>query len=133
MSNRTKPTGKRQTIRTTDKDGSAVVLVPLRRGEIATLDAEDFDALKAVGFSDQWTFNSDSRGNAYVRVALNSVSGNLATVARLIMRPIGGSVVKYHDGNPLNLRRANLYLSGGASKDREAFAVRTAGTPRGEW
>lgn len=50
---------------------------------------------------------------AYVRVARSR--GHLATVARIITGAGGGKAVKYRDRDPLNLRRANLYLVSGAA------------------
>lgn len=126
MSNPTKPPRKRQPIRSGD-----VVLVPLCRGELAQIDVKDFDALRAAGVSDQWTLNSNGKeGLAYVRVWMDGAGKNQATVARLILRPIAGSVVKYRDGNPLNLRRSNLYLKSGWAKNREGAAMVAAKAAR---
>jgi hypothetical protein len=116
----------RQPIRTTAADGSPIVLVPVRGGALpATVDAEDFDRLVAVGISPMWLFNKARQGKAYVRAGhpRQEATGGLVTIARLIMEAPAGNRVRYWDGDTLNLRRENLYLSGFLGErtlDREA-------------
>ena len=108
--------------RSTHEGGKSITLVPLAGSpDPARLYAEDFEAIKAAGFSDQWFLDSDGKGHGYARVwwrdptCPKAKARNLA-VARLIMRPEPGEKVCYLDGNRLNLRRDNLTLERGARR-----------------
>lgn len=119
---------KRQPVRTADPDGAAIVLVLLATGQTAVIDAADFDRLRKLGFTDQWTFNwGRDRKQRYVRCAGRGPTDRLFTVARLILEAAAGTRIYYRDGNRLNLRQANLKVSSGhATKAREQHAVRAA-------
>lgn len=107
-------TQRREVRHTTDTDGKAIVLVPLaNHDEPAKVLAEDFAAIIAAGFTDQWTLNSSGNGYAYVRCGAD-MRGHLATVARLVTKPRKGFMVRYQDRDRLNLRRDNLRLVKGA-------------------
>ena len=57
----------RTPVRTLDRDGRQIVLVPLaNHDQPAKLFAEDWDRLMREGISPQWTFNM-GRDRAYVR------------------------------------------------------------------
>lgn len=84
------------------------------------MDREDFDGLVEAGVSTQWTLNRNKvDGVGYVRCCVKGEGKKLFTVARLIMRPGPGEVVKYLSGDRTDLRRSNLYLCGGRAKGRE--------------
>ncbi len=118
------PRIKRTPTFTRDKDGEAIALVPLNKpGASAKVLAEDFLALQAQGFSDQWFLNDDGKGRQYVRVGLTSAPGRLVMVTRLLMNAAAGTRVKYWDGNRLNLRRDNLDVGKGYSKGHERAAI----------
>jgi hypothetical protein len=107
-------TMRRPVVHLLDRDGTPIVRVPLPCGDVATLCADDFDALTAAGVSPNWTLNANGqRSAAYVRVAMPGKRGSLVTVARLIAGAAPGAEVSYRDRNPLNLRRGNLIVSGG--------------------
>jgi hypothetical protein len=91
--------------RTTD----GLVLVRLRHNdEQAVIDAADFDALMAKGVSSDWIRSPSS----YMKVAVRlDGEANTTPLARIIIQASEGTVVKYIDGNFLNLRRSNLLLS----------------------
>jgi hypothetical protein len=105
--------------RTTREGGKTITLIPLAGSpDPARLFAEDFEAIKAAGVSDQWFLDSDGKGHGYVRARRRdpaSKAHNIA-VARLIMQPEPGEKVCYLDGNRLNLRRDNLTLERGARR-----------------
>lgn len=106
---------------TCDPNGVEVAHVPLADGQTATLDKADHDAMRAAGWSDRWCLVSDGGPHlAYVRVAQNNATGNLVTVARIIMEAGRGQVVRYRDRDRTNLRRANLYVAQGAAKRCDA-------------
>ena len=99
--------------RFTDAAGHTVVRVSLCDGTHAVVDEDDFDRLVSLGFSPRWFPSGDGQGRSYVCVSPPAGSGlNHSTrvnVARLIAPPASrGMVVKYADGDRLNLRRENL-------------------------
>jgi hypothetical protein len=110
---------------TTDRDGTPLALVTLAGGEVATIEKTDFDHLTRLGVSANWTLNQAGTGHAYVRAYAPRRRGSLVTIARLLMRPGRDQAVRYADGDPLNLRRSNLFFGyqGGAG-DFEAGAMR---------
>jgi hypothetical protein len=91
-------------------DGSRIAEVPLTGGKFVTVDQADLDRLNALGMSPAWSLNSNGRGHHYVRAHAPSAFGvpSLVQVARVIMEPPPGHVIKYLDGDRLNLRRINL-------------------------
>lgn len=108
--------------RRTLHDGSRIGEVPLRGADAVTLDEADLDRIHSLGISMAWFRN----GGGYVRAQAPARLGipNLVTVARIIMGPLPDMVVKYRDGDRLNLRRKNLYLDEAtrtSAKARERF------------
>lgn len=105
-------TKQRRTVRySTDHDGESIVLIPLaNQPASAKVLVAVFRAIIEAGYSDQWTFNDNGKGQAYVRCGDSRTRGNLATVARVIMEPPKGYQVRYRDGDRMNLRRDNLRL-----------------------
>lgn len=101
---------RRAIIAAREATGREVVHVHLIGGHIATLDRTDFDQLMRVGVSPNWFLNEAKGGFLYVRAGVSALLGwgNNVTVARVITMPSAGEVVHYRDGNPLNLRGANL-------------------------
>lgn len=105
-----------------DADGQPIVRVPLARrpGLGAELDATDFDALCAVGVSENWSLNFPNMGaRGYIQCNLATHYRNkhgprtMLGVARLITRAGPGQQVRYRDNNTANLRRSNLILVDG--------------------
>ena len=112
---------KRTFIRALYQDGAAIVLVPLANWSVpARLLAAEFDRVIAAGFSTSWTLNHNGRGCCYVRCAHRNATGRLVSVPRIVADAGSGEVVKYRDGNRLNLRRDNLELDAGRALGREA-------------
>lgn len=108
----------------TDHDGEAVVLVPLaNHPEPAKLLQADFNRLMELGYSDQWTYNPAGTGHPYVRCSNSRVAGANETVARVILEPGRGHVVRYRDGNRLNLRFENLYVHRGPAKGQTILSA----------
>lgn len=106
-----------------DADGKKIVYIPLASTtERVRMQQFDFERLMQLGFSRFWFLSSNGRGPAYVRCK-GKTDGGQFSLARLLMRPRSNQVVRYRDGNPLNLRRDNLYLDEGWSKAREAVAL----------
>lgn len=122
--------------RFTDAGGHTVVRVYLCDGTHAVVDEDDFDRLVSLGFSPRWFPSGDGKGRSYVCVAPPSGSGLnhgiRVNVARLIALPASrGVVVKYADGDRLNLRRSNLiaHRAETNAKARESAFVRPGAEP----
>lgn len=115
----------RTPVRTLDQTGRGIVRVPLAKNMgTAVLDAADFDRLMALGLSPHWYLNGTTT-HRYVRVGLDT-RGNSVGVARLIVGLGSGRIVRYRDGDPTNLRQANLVIAKGAAKRCDAdVAART--------
>src|SRR3954470_24858589 len=97
---------KRTIIHTQDRDGKAIVLVPLAStaGHAKVL-TEDYDALTRRGLTANWCFNSSGGPHHYVRCQGDD---NLLIVARVLTGADRGHMVRYRDGDRRNLRRDNL-------------------------
>ncbi len=109
-------TPKRSPVPFVAADGVDCLRVPLagNRGE-AVIEAADMERLCQAGVTPNFSFNraTDERYR-YVRARI--ADGNTVTAARFIAAAGRGQYVRYHDGNPLNLRRGNLYLTEGHAK-----------------
>ncbi|PPE80328.1 hypothetical protein C3941_09190 [Kaistia algarum] len=99
--------------RTADEDGSAIVVVTLMGGKKARLFAEDFDRLMEEGYSPVWDVSS-SRSAPYVfirGISTKRVPMLRPAVADLIVhRKRRQNPATSRDGDPLNLRRDNLFI-----------------------
>ncbi|WP_417624020.1 hypothetical protein [Paremcibacter congregatus] len=109
---------KRTPIHTYDLDRKPIVLVPLggniANGQHAKLLKKDYEELLSRGYSPNWCLLDDGSGrNQYVTL-YDRMKGNQVKVPRLIMSASSDQVIRYMDGNRLNLRRDNLHL-----QDRE--------------
>src|SRR5258706_12113873 len=84
-----------------------IVLVPLsdlEEPECATLFLEDYQRLMDGGVSDVWYQNKDKSVVIWGKLIKRAL-----LVSRLIMDARAGEIVKYRDGDALNLRSSNLY------------------------
>lgn len=106
----------RTPIRSTDRDGKAVLLVPLANSDkVAKVFPEDYDRLIARGFSPNWCWNVRT-------VKVSDWKHNTPRVARLIMDVEGPAFhVRHRDGDPLNIRRDNLIVK--AVKTRNLTSI----------
>lgn len=97
-----------------DPDGREIVTVPLSGGawKPAVIYRKDFEQITAQGYSDQWTLNGCG-SLRYVRTHSSNRRGTLVSVARLVLGEVPGQVVRYRDGDRLNLRSWNLYHTSG--------------------
>lgn len=96
---------------TTFYEGSRVV-ARVQLGRDPNLHAEiykeDFDFLVRLGLSPNWTRYTSK--NFYVTAAARNTPSHRVLVARVLLDAGEGHVVRYADGNPMNLRRENLRL-----------------------
>ncbi|MBA4129894.1 MAG: hypothetical protein C0519_00560 [Hyphomicrobium sp.] len=95
------------------EQGNEVVYMPLGRntGKAAILYRDDLDRLLVKkGINTRWYCNNDN----YPLVV--GKQNKRIMIARLLMDAEPEQRVMYRDGNPLNLRRENLYLKDTAHK-----------------
>lgn len=92
-------------------DGEAVHRVPLsnRPDTFATLDKAGYDLLVARGV-DFLILSTVTGGNSYVQAQRPGSLHRWDTVARLITGAGKGQLVRYANGDRLDLRHSNLHL-----------------------
>jgi len=78
----------------------------------AVIDAEVYDRLWSTGLNLALSLNSTGQVMLYLPREIGSVS-DYATLSRIVMGAGHGQVVKYRNGDKLNLTKANLYLAKG--------------------
>ena len=108
-------------IRITVEGEKKVALVPLgRAGSLeAAIYLEDYETLMELGLSGNWFAIPPAN---YVSVSAKRGPGRKVLVARVLLDAGEGEVVKFLDGNPLNMRRDNLAVVPsklGSRRDRE--------------
>ena len=106
-----------------DDKGEPVFHIRLNDGQVAIMDCDDAEALMRQNLLHRCYINTDGKGHRYVNTNLPG-KGNTA-VARLIMQPPRGQRIIHADGNPLNLRRANLIVVQGFAKGQERLLLDT--------
>ena len=105
----------------TDEHGLPCLRVPMSNahGVFAIVDQHHFETLRALGLTRSWFLNGNGTGKRYVRTpvpAEGRPKGTILLVARLIIGAGPGTVVRYGNGNPLDLRFSNLAWRKGKSK-----------------
>lgn len=92
-----------------DDDGCAVVGVPLsnRPHLTAWLYATDYERIAAEFGAASWFVNDNGDGRLYVRLKSADRRNNVM-VSRLVLDDPTISIVRYRDGDRLNLRSRNL-------------------------
>lgn len=104
-------------IAATDADGAPIFLIPTSNGEPFKIDAADLSRLCPGPF--YW--NKAGNGARYVRCM--GLDNNLSP-ARIIAGAGARQIVRYRDGDPSNLRKYNLRVTGGRAKWSDAAFVR---------
>lgn len=110
---------------TTDDKGRRIALVPLPDGvqHVRILRNDYLRITRTLGASDQWQENDNGAGKGYIRVRLpknlpegipyleDAVSPRQthAVIARLVLKVPPDRIVRYRDGDRLNLLPENLY------------------------
>ena len=116
-----------------DEHGAACFRIPLSNSPdtFAILDQQSFTNLISQGLTGRWFLNSNGAGRSYVRISVpveGRRGGTNLLVARLIIGAGPRTVVRYANGNPLDLRFVNLAWrkgkSGRTDADTLAAAVR---------
>ena len=90
-------------------------------GIYAEMWKDDFDFLIRLGLSPNWACY---RGNVgfYVTASAVESPSNRVLVARVLLDADAGQMVRYADGNPLNMRRENLRVVANAKAKTRARA-----------
>ncbi len=95
-----------------DRDGASIVLVPVHGlKEPAKVRADDFERLTRAGYPPRFMHVKNGKGQSYVRVCHPTLMHGQETVARLVADVAKWQQVRYRDGNRMNLRRENLYVT----------------------
>lgn len=109
----------------TDADGTTIFLVPVSGTCLpARILPEDWEELQRQGYSTKWHF-STAAVHSRRPTALNRSPERLSRV--LLGITDSRTFVRYHDRNPLNLRRENLYpylVKTAEQRDRELSSRR---------
>jgi hypothetical protein len=106
---------KPRPIEVADEGGRALARVPLGRNNkyepqrYVEIWKDDFDFLVKLGLSPNWACYR-VKDNRYVTAATRNIERSRALVARVLLDANAGEIIRYVDGNTLNLRRENLRL-----------------------
>lgn len=106
---------KARPIEVVDVGGRLLARVPLGRHNdftpqrYAEIWKDDFDFLCKLGLSSNWV-SYRVKSKQYVSATASTMPGNRVLVARVLLDADAGQMVRFLDGNPLNLRRENLRL-----------------------
>lgn len=100
-------------IHATDPSGMPVVGVSLCAGRTAWLYRPDFERIEALHPDGRWGVTHNTEGRVYVRIRPPGTERNVY-VARLIAGDFERTVVRYRDGDTMNLRLTNLRFDNGA-------------------
>jgi hypothetical protein len=96
-------------IHSRDDDGCAVVGVPIsnRPQLTAWLYAADYERITTDHAAASWLVNDNGDGRLYVRLKDRERRNNVM-VSRLVLHDPTISIIRYRDGDRLNLRSRNL-------------------------
>lgn len=113
----------RATHRFTDATGRCCTRVPLANSPLyAVLLTEDFERLTAAGLTRNWGLNRNkSEGQAYVCAKVTGA--NTISVSRLVTGAGRRQIVRYGNGDRLDLRAENLYVSKGGTARKDCSAI----------
>ncbi len=118
----------------TDERGRECLKVPLDRygRKYSTVTVRGYQAVQDAGATGAWCLNGNGHGTSYVRTA---AAGTMLMPARIIAGAKARSVVRYVNGDPLDLRPENIVLRKGAAKraDADIVADSVAADEDGGW
>lgn len=115
----TKPAFRHDPIPFRDENGLNCLRIPLDRAgrSYAIATEADYHRLQRSGATGTWFLNDAAPGRTYVRTAIRTECGQtLAMVARLIMEARPRTVIRYVNGDHLDLRPWNLVAQKGKAK-----------------
>lgn len=93
--------------------------VVLQDSTVVLVDSDDYDLLRARGWTARWTSRKVTGDNIYPSI---NHGDKIRPIARIILEAGTDEKVRYRDGNQLNLTRSNLSLraKGGAEINSSA-------------
>ena len=114
-------------VHATDPNGLPITGVVLSTGQTAWMYTPDFEHIDALHPDGRWGINRNSEGRPFVRIRPPGTERNVY-VARLIAGDFERTVVRYRDGDSMNLRVTNLHHDngGGGRPRRSTLAGRAA-------
>lgn len=108
----------RKTIEFVENGGRKLVGISLGPNSdkgIAIIERDDLDFLIRLGLSLSWS--TSPQGS--IVTSAHRAAGHKVSVARVLLDAMPGTMIRYRDKNPLNLRKDNLELVKGYSKRRD--------------
>ncbi|MET4634922.1 hypothetical protein [Kaistia defluvii] len=112
----------RQPIAFIDEFGMAALKVPLDNHgrNHAIVGPRAYQRVLDSGLTGMWFTNSNGHGRRYVRTAAPGSRSTLTLIARVIMDAGPGEVIRYANGDSLDLRVMNLLSRRGKAKRRDS-------------
>lgn len=108
-----------------DERGRQYAQVPIAGTELfALVDGADLDDLLEIAPL-PWWYNDNGRGQSYVKHHQPGVRGRRGRVARKITGAGQGQIVRYLNGDRLDLRRANLTIGRGRAVGQTPLETKT--------
>ncbi|MCX5518077.1 hypothetical protein OSH10_06490 [Kaistia defluvii] len=125
----TRHPANRQPIAFIDEFGMAALKVPLdNHGRShAIVEPHAYQRVLDSGLTGMWFTNSNGHGRRYVRTATAGSRGTLTLIARVIMDAGPGEVIRYANGDSLDLRVMNLLSMRGRAKRRDSQIASSRG------
>jgi hypothetical protein len=119
----------RQPIPFIDEFGSEALKVPLDNHGLnhAIVSPHAYQSVIDSGLAGAWFTNSNGCGRRYVRTRAPGGPGTLALIARVILDAGPGEVIRYANGDSLDLRVMNLRSMRGRAKRRDSQIVSSCG------
>jgi len=119
----------RQPTAFTDEFGRAALKVPLdNHGRThAIVEPHAYQRVLDSGLTGMWFTNSNGHGRRYVRTVTAGSRGTLTLIARVIMDAGPGEVIRYANGDSLDLRAMNLVSRRGRAKRRDSQIASSRG------
>lgn len=115
----------RQPIAFIDEFGMAALKVPLDGHGLrhAIVSPHGYQCVIDSGLTGAWFTNGNGHGRRYVRTWAPGRPGTLALIARVILEAGPGEVIRYANGDSLDLRISNLRVTRGRAKRRDSQLV----------
>ncbi|WEK51830.1 MAG: hypothetical protein P0Y66_07595 [Candidatus Kaistia colombiensis] len=113
-----------------DEFGAAALKVPLDNHGLnhAIVHPHAYQWVLDSGLIGAWLLNANGRGRRYVRSWTPGSNGTLTLIARVIMDAGPGEIIRYVNGDSLDLRIMNLRSMRGRATRRDSCLASMGGT-----
>ncbi|BCP51751.1 hypothetical protein K32_03680 [Kaistia sp. 32K] len=120
---------RRQPIPFIDEFGAEALKIPLDGHGLrhAIVSPRDYQGVLDSGLTGAWFTNGNGHGRRYVRTWAPGSPGTLALIARVILEAGPGEIIRYANGDSLDLRGSNLMIMRGRAKRRDSLLASTGG------